>query len=69
VLERNGIPHTGLDRGQASGLIDALIKRRERGDCTFKQARILLKFGLDPDVSFAEATQQINHLAANGWRR
>jgi superfamily II DNA or RNA helicase len=69
VIERAGIPTAGLDRGQASTIIDQLRQRTEAGRCTYKQARTLLRHGYDPDVSFAEATRIITVLAANGWRR
>lgn len=58
----------GLDRGQASALLGALVGRREAGLCTYKQARVLAKSGLRPDVSFDVARDAIDALAANGWK-
>lgn len=58
-----------LDRGQCSELLDAAKRRREQNLCTFKQARILMRFGFNPDVSFDEARRLMDQLAANNWRR
>lgn len=59
-----------LDRGQAAALITGVIARREKGLCTYKQARVLAKNGLNPDVSFEEASKQLDEIAkAQGWGR
>ena len=68
VLERNGIDATDYDRGQASALIDKIVQRSQQGLCTYKQARVLARAGLNPDVSFADAKRAIDALAANRWR-
>jgi len=69
TLERAGVPVAGLTRGRASAAISAIVRRREQGLCSFKQARLLARFGLDPDATFEEASRRITELAANGWRR
>jgi hypothetical protein len=69
VLVKAGIPLGTMDRGQASAVIDALFARRARGLCTYRQAQTLLRFGYAPDVSFREASQTLDAIAANGWRR
>lgn len=58
-----------LDRGQAAELIAKIQERPRKGFCTYKQARVLTKFGYDPDVPFDQASALIDRLAANGWRR
>lgn len=68
VLEANKIPTAGLDRGQASDLIDAIAQRRERGLCTINQARQLAKHGLNPDVPFDAAREAMDAIAGNNWR-
>lgn len=68
VLQANKIPHAGLDRGQASDLIDAIFHRRERGLCTINQARQLAKHGLNPDVDFETAREAMDAIAGNGWQ-
>jgi superfamily II DNA or RNA helicase len=70
MLVRNGIPVTGETTfWQASQLIGELIKRRERGQCSIKQSRLLAKHGYDPNMSFDDARKAIDRLAANHWRR
>jgi superfamily II DNA or RNA helicase len=53
---------------EASKVIDALKKRREKGLCTHKQAKMLAKMGLNPDVPFATAHEIIDAVVANRWR-
>lgn len=69
VLDRAGIPSMQLDRGQASAVIDKLVERTREGRCTLRQAKVLVRFGYDPDTAFDEASLIIDELAANGWRR
>lgn len=57
-----------IDRRGASSLIDAIIKRRTAGQCSYKQARILAKHGLRDTVSFDEAKAAIDAIQENGWR-
>jgi superfamily II DNA or RNA helicase len=68
-LRSKGIELPDLDKGQASQLIDALQQRRDNGLCTYKQARLLLKNGVAPDLSFAEASAALDEIAKKqGWR-
>jgi len=54
----------------ASQLIDTLIKNRQAGKPSYKQARVLRRNGYNVDtMSFQDARQAIDELAANGWRR
>ena len=67
LLDRSGIDHANMSKGTASALIDSIIDRQRRGLCTYKQARLLARHGLDPDVSFAQASAWITVLARNRW--
>jgi superfamily II DNA or RNA helicase len=67
VLERAGIDAKQLDKGQASALIEKVIQRSREGLCTFRQARVLVKNGLNPDVTFQEASRAIDELSQK-WR-
>ena len=70
VLARNGIPIEGLTFTHASQLIGAVIKRRENNLCSFKQARTLRKYDVDPSVmTFQEASAVIDTIAKNGWKK
>jgi superfamily II DNA or RNA helicase len=58
----------GLDRGHATALLEQVQQRRAEGRCTIKQALQLARRGLNPDVSFEDAREALDALAANGWR-
>lgn len=68
LLEKAGIPYTGLDKGQASEVIDKIFSRRKQGLCTVKMAKTLMKFGFEPDISFEKAKRQLDAIAQSGWR-
>jgi len=54
----------------ASQALDALIKRAKEGKPSLKMARLLKKFGFDPDsMTFRQASRAIDDLKANGWKR
>lgn len=68
VLASNGIDTKGLTYSQVSQLIGEIFQRREKNLCSFKQARLLKKYGQRTDMSFAEAKQAIDVIAKNGWK-
>lgn len=70
VLAKAGITvdPAKMDRGQCSALITKVGERRAHGLCTFKQAKMLAKYGLNPDVQFHDARRAMDAIAANGWR-
>ena len=70
-LEKLGFDKTDLlDVGfcKASRLIDKANERRAQGLCTFRQAKLLARFGERTDMPFAEAKAVIDQIAANGWK-
>jgi len=70
MLLRNGIDPEGLSFARAHQLIGEIIERRKNGKCSFKQAKLLRKNGLNPNVSFEEANRLITDIAARqGWKR
>lgn len=52
-----------LDRGQAAEILARIKERPRLGLCTYKQARVLLKYGYDPDISFKQAGEIITEIA------
>lgn len=54
---------------EASQILDALSKRRDRKQCTYKQAKILGRFGYDPNMGFDDARRTIDAIVANNWKR
>jgi superfamily II DNA or RNA helicase len=69
LLERNGIKTRGLTFTQAKQLIGEIIRRYEERKCSFKQARLLARYGYPTDAPFAEASRLIDALAKNNWKR
>ncbi|HEY3499267.1 MAG TPA: DEAD/DEAH box helicase [Polyangiaceae bacterium] len=43
-------------------------RRRKEGLCSPKQAKILAKHGLDPNMKWRKAREAIDAIAANGWK-
>lgn len=70
LLEKFGVKEPEkLNFTQASQLVTEFLGRREKGLCTYKQARILKRYGYSTDVSFDQAKATIDKIAANGWQR
>ena len=69
LLEKSGVPTKGLNFTQAKQLIGEILNRRDQKKCTYKQARILAKYGYRTDVDFHQAREVIDAIAANGWKR
>lgn len=69
MLDRAGIPTKELSHVQAKKLIGELFKRREQNLCTFKQVKIIRRYGIDAaNWKFQEASDYITKLAANKWQ-
>lgn len=67
-LARFGVDAAPSAENQAKALYRELSARRSGGLCTFKQARTLVKYGLNTDMSFDDAGKAIDALAGNNWR-
>lgn len=71
VLTKAGIEGSGYSFQEASTLIGHLIQRSERDLCTYKQAKLLKRYGYENalNYSFKEASSKIDALAQNHWKR
>jgi hypothetical protein len=69
LLAKQGIDPDRVTFGQAKQLISELFRRWDGGLCSFKQAKLLRKYGHDPNISRDEASRIIDTLAKSGWRR
>lgn len=72
ALRKFGIPESTIDDSsfwQATQILDNLISRIDKGLATFKQAKLLQRFGYSGDVSFQEASATIDRIVKNNWRR
>jgi superfamily II DNA or RNA helicase len=69
-LERSGVDVSGLSFTHAQQLIKKLIDQRQKDGCSYKQAKILARYGYDPaETGFEEAKALISTIAENGWKR
>jgi hypothetical protein len=69
MLTRSGIDITDLNTHQQSVLYNEVLRRIKSKQCTYKQAKLLKRFGYRTDMSFQQASQTIDKLAQNGWKR
>lgn len=54
---------------QSASAITKIRERREKNLCTFKQAKTLAKFNIDPDnVKFDQARSLLDKIAGNKWK-
>jgi len=70
-LEKFGVPiPEDLSFLHASQLIERLINRSKERLCTFKQAKLLDRFGYDGStLTFQKAGELITRIAQNNWKR
>jgi superfamily II DNA or RNA helicase len=68
LLARQGINPEGVSFSEGRQLIAEIFRRWDGKLCSFKQAKVLRKYGYDAEMSFAEASATIDALARNGWR-
>ena len=54
---------------QGRQLVTELFRRFSQKLCTFKQAKLLRKYNLPPNVTMAVASQLIDAVKASGWTR
>ena len=70
VIRRAGIDPNKHNPAEQCALFDSLINRRKEGLCTFKQAKLLGKFGIDAsEMTFRGASLEIDRLSSNGWKQ
>ncbi len=69
LLARQGINPDGVSFSQGRQLISEISRRWDGKLCSFRQAKLLRRYGYGTEVSFAEASATIDALAKNGWRK
>jgi hypothetical protein len=70
MIENAGIDPTGMTKGKASKVIDAIFRRRDEGLATPKQMRKLEQYGFTGIATwtFEQASKMMGMLAKNRWR-
>ncbi len=69
LLAKQGINPDGISFSEGKQLIAEIFRRWDGKLCSFKQAKVLRKYGCPTNVSFAEASAIIDRLAKNNWKR
>lgn len=69
LLRGQGIEPNDRSYHENKRLLDELFRRWDGNMCSFKQARILQKYGYPTDCDRDTANRIIDAVAANGWRR
>ena len=68
-LQKSGIEVDKFNNGERKTLWNELIRRIKGGKCSYKQAKLLKRYGIDGrNVSFKQASVLIERLAANNWK-
>lgn len=67
-LKKNGIVPTALTQTEATQLLREVRRRRDAGECSPKQARILASYGYNVHVPFETASKIIDGIASRGWK-
>lgn len=57
-----------MDYASACQLIGIITERREKKQCTVGQARILKRFGKDPNMSYDQAKKELD-IISQGWKK
>ena len=69
LLAKQGINPDGISFSEGKQLIAEIFRRWDGKLCSFKQAKVLRKYGCPTNVSFAEASAIIDRLAKINWKR
>lgn len=68
LLKKNGIDPDKIAYHLGRQFITEIYRRREGKECTYGQAKVLKKYGLNVHMSFSLASQTIQAIADNGWQ-
>lgn len=69
ILEKQGINPDSVPYAQAKQLLNEIFRRWDGSLCSFKQAKLLARYGYDANVSMDQAKRIIDAIAANGWKK
>ena len=69
MLTKAGIDPSGYSKQEQKMLHTELVRRIRKNRCSFKQAKVLAKYGFNTSkMSFKEASSLLDRLAKNGWK-
>ena len=68
-LREKGMNADNISKTHASQLIDAFVRRREAGGCTFKMIKQLRRHGFSPDLNAKQGGMVMAKLAEFVWHK
>jgi hypothetical protein len=68
TLAKQGINIEGMSYRESKAMLNELFRRFDANLCSFKQAKLLKKYGHNTEITRQEAGKIIDGIAANGWR-
>jgi hypothetical protein len=68
LLNKQGISTDNLSYAEGKQLLDEVFRRFKNNECSFKQVKMLKKFGYSGPIKRDQAKVLIDRIAANGWR-
>ncbi len=68
LLNKQGIATDNLSYADGKQLLDEVFRRFKNNECSFKQVKMLKKFGYSGPIKRDQAKALIDRIAANGWR-
>lgn len=69
MLMKQGINPEGMNYASAKQMLLEIFRRFDNGLCSFKQAKLLKRYGYDGNQTREEASKIIDAIAKNGWRK
>lgn len=69
MLLKQGVDGDSMSYTEALQIGREIIRRFQTGQCSYRQAAVLKRYGYKTDVTRAEASALLDGLAKNGWRK
>ena len=69
LLRKQGVPFERMDPWQQRELFRETVKRFKQNRCSFRQAKLLSRYGYSSDCTFDEAKSIIDRLSKNNWKK
>lgn len=69
VLRKQGVPFERMDPWQQRELFKETVKRFKQNRCSFRQAKLLARYGYSSNCTFDEAKSIIDRLSKNNWKK
>jgi len=68
LLQKQGISTDNISYSEGKQLLDEVFRRFKNNECSYKQVKMLKKFGYTGPIKRDQAKALLDRIAANGWR-